>query len=176
MNGTDEGKQLCKRLFLQSWRSLLCCAKSLPAAVGTHKQQVWQKQSFYVATGSACQRNLVLCFPVWSPEFCPDLESSWVLNSSCRITRKPLCSQHFWKSFWVSACWDGLQQLGLPTLLLTMLIRALWKYLIIILITTDLLSGIVNSIWKKPHYIEKKIHAEISSCLSKNVEDRMSKF
>lgn len=54
----------------------LHCDKSVPAVVGTHKQQVWQKQSFYVAIGSACQRILVQCFPIWSLELCPDLESS----------------------------------------------------------------------------------------------------
>lgn len=124
-------------------------------------------------------RCLGQCLPKRSCAAFSDLKSwtlswflkLWVLGSSCGITRKPLCSQRFWKHFWIICLLRWCSTMGFAHPALD---SAHQSFLEIFghNVNYNLSNECDCEFSLKKCYVEKKIQAEVSWCLSKNAEDR----
>lgn len=172
MNGTDEGRLTCGDPFCNPGDSWFPSQRGLwqvPSRCSGNPQAAGLTQ-FLLCFRQCLPKRSCATFSnlkFWTLSWFSKL---WVLGSSCVVTRKPLCSQHIWKGFWICLLrWSSTTGFAHPAL-----DNAHKSFL-------EVFGHNVNYNWSnecdcefslKKCYIEKKIHAEISWCSSKNAEDR----
>lgn len=159
---------------VSNFMETLCAVLEIPAAPwqvpaycsGNHKTE-----AEFLCSHRQClpKKSCFQFFPIWNPELCPDLESSecWAVPVGQKATVQSALLGKF-----LEICllrWS--LTIGLAHSALDNAYRSSLQ-----VFDPNVYYNSCEFNLKKICYIGKKIHAEVSSCSSKNIEDRISKF